>query len=145
MIGDAPRPRLLAAAALGLALAGLAAWWAVGVDGGEIGQLRVTERPDGAEVVLSLLEVRAIEGPGRYVLGRGQLRVPVHGPTDALRPGEELTVGGVMRGGEVVEAWRAPAPDRPAKKALGLLGLALGAALAGVALRPVPGGLALRG
>jgi hypothetical protein len=124
---------------------GLLLWWARMVQSGAVGELSVLERPEGEEVVLSLLEVLSIEGPEDYVLGHGALRVPVRGPTEHLVLGSEVTVGGVVEGGRVRASWVEPAPGRPAKHMLGIVGLLLGFGLMAGGVRPSREGLVLRG
>jgi hypothetical protein len=120
-------------------------WWARMVAAGAVGEQAVLERPEGEEVVLSLLEVISIEGPEDYVLGHGALRVPVRGPTEHLVVGSEVTVGGVVQQGHVRASWVEPAPGRPAKHLLGIVGLVLGLSLMTSVVRASPAGLVLRG
>ncbi len=134
-----------AALAAALLLAADLAWWGWASDAGRIGHARVLERPEGTEVVLSLLRVMSVEGERRYVVGSATLRVPVEGPTDGLVPGVEVTVGGVVRGDHVEERWRELATGRAAKKALGFAGLGLAGLVALLTLRLERGGLAVRG
>lgn len=139
---DRSRLPLLLGASLGTIL--LLLWWGRGVREGTVGQLQVLDRPEGTEVVLSLLRVISIEEEG-YVVGQGTLRVPVRGPTEHLRVGEEITVGGRVEGDAVRASWVEPAPGRPAKRALGLLGLAIAGGLLLASVKPTRRGLLLRG
>jgi hypothetical protein len=142
-LSDRVRPVVALMSALG-ALA-LMMWWGMGTAAGEIGAVRVLDRPPGTSVVLSLLTVLSIDGPDQYVLGHAALRIPVVGPTAERVVGEEITIGGVVEEGRVRELWAETAPGRPEKRRLGLLGLAAAAALLGSAVRVERGGLALRG
>jgi hypothetical protein len=139
------RSRLLILLLAAPATTGLLLWWASMVQSGAVGELSVLDRAPGEEVVLSLLEVLSIEGPEDYVLGHGALRVPVRGPTEHLRVGTEVTVGGVVEEGWVRASWVEPAPGRPAKHALGILGLLVGFLLMAGVVRPSREGLVLRG
>lgn len=127
------------------ALALLLVWWARATADGRVGIARVLDAPAGTAVVLSLLAVRSVDGPDRYVVGRGPLEIPVAGSTVGIVVGEELTVGGIVADGHVVERWRAPAPARPAKKALGIAGLLLAGGVLSLGVRATPRGLATRG
>lgn len=128
-----------------VALLLLVLWWARAADEGRVGILRVLDARPGTEVVLSLQAIQSIDGPDRYVVSQGTLEIPVIGPTAGLRVGQELTVGGVVGRGEVHERWRAFAPDRPAKRALGVAGLALAGVVFAAGVRPTRQGLVTRG
>jgi hypothetical protein len=127
------------------ALVLLMGWWALASGRGDIGYASLRAPPDGLQRTLSLFMVHELRPPDRYVLARGALRVTVRGDPRELQLGEEWTVGGTFEQGELVEAWRAPAPGRPAKKALGFLGLFLAGAVGAAGVRVGPGGLVLRG
>ena len=137
------------AIALSIGLATIASamgWWGRESADGRIGAAAALHAPAGSEVVLSLLTVLSV-GPGdRYVVGNATLAISVVGPARGLAVGDEVTVGGVVRdGGGVAAAWVTPAPGRAAKKRLGLVGLAVAAALGAAAVRVERGGLAIRG
>jgi hypothetical protein len=139
------RSRAVSIPVLLVAIALLLAWWVRATADGRVGVLRILDEPPGSEVVLSLLRVRSIDGPDRYVVGKASTSIPVVGTSAGLRVGEELTVGGVVGEGFVEERWRAPAPARPAKKALGVAGLLIAAVVLGVGVRRSPEGLVPRG
>jgi hypothetical protein len=131
--------------AAALLLAAELAWWTWATDTGRIGNVRVLQQPDGAEVVLSLQRVMSVVDERHYVVGNATLRVPVEGPTAGLSPGVEVTVGAVVRDGYVEERWRELATGRGAKKRLGFAGLGLAAVVALLTLRVERGGVAVRG
>lgn len=136
--------RLAAAIGVAVATVALLGWWALAVQRGDLGYVALRDAPDGTERTLSLFEVRAVHDD-HYVLARGSLAFTVRGEPEGLVPGQEWTVGGVFEGGELVEAWRVPAPGRRGKKLLGLLGLGLAGVVgaAGVTFRA--DGLQIRG
>lgn len=137
LLSDRARPTM--ALALLAALALLCAWWVRATADGRIGNFRVLDEPLGTDVVLSLQRVLSVDGPDRYVVGNAAVRIPVQGPTAGLVVGEEVTVGGVVGSGAVVAAWTREAPARPAKRALGLAGLALGCGVFALGVRGRPG------
>lgn len=141
------RGRLAYLGVAGAAMAASMVWWGWAATTGRTGLVAVLAQPPGTDVVLSLVTVRAIDGPDRYTVGHAALAIPVIGPVDGLTVGEELTVGGSVGAGAVVASWIAPAPDRTRKKRLGLTGIAVGAALAFASLRydRARRGLMLRG
>ena len=123
----------------------LMAQWDAATLRGDVGYLRLRQPPEGWSGTIPLAEVIEIQPPSAYVLRKSSVRIEVLGPTAGLEVGQEWSVRGTFRGGRLVQAWRAPAPDRPAKKRLGILGLAITGAVLVVSVRPVSGGLALRG
>ncbi|MEZ4237476.1 MAG: hypothetical protein R3F59_15280 [Myxococcota bacterium] len=135
---------LILATSLAVAVATMA-WWVRAIELGRVGAVATLQQPAGTELVLSLLTVLRIEGPTRYVVGNATLDIPVEGPTDGLVVGEDVTLGAVVEGDHVRARWLEHAPARTGKKRLGLVGLAAAAALAGLGVRPVRGGLALCG
>lgn len=143
LLSDRRRPVL--AALLVVCAVVLVGWWIRAIDLGRLGDQRVLASPDGTTVVLSLLRVRSIVGPDRFVVGSATLDVPIEGPTADLVVGQELYIGGTVVDGRVVQAWREGAPNRPAKWAFGLLGVAAAALLAVGAVTPTRAGLVVRG
>lgn len=139
------RHRWRSASVLLIGVVATFAWWWSAAAAGRIGSVGVLDHPPGSEVVLSLLTVLEVAGPDRYVVGNAALRVPVAGPTASRVVGEEVTVGGVVEAGLVRERWVKQAPGRPAKRLLGLLGLAAGAVSWWAGARPTRGGWVLRG
>lgn len=131
--------------ALGVAvtLALLAALWIAAREVGRQGPLH-DPRP-GAAVTLSLFEVSALGPPNRYTVRRGGRSIEVEGTTEGLQVGDELTLHGQMRDGIVIESHRVLATGRPAKKALGGLGLAIACGAWILTVTGVPGRWALRG
>lgn len=116
---------------------------------GQIGMLSSEfERTEGAEVGLSLVRVRAIEGAERYVVEKGALPIDIAGDASGRTVGEEVNLLGVWS-----EAERAVVPrevhsateGRRHKRTLGLLGLGLAALLWGAAVRGRPGAWRLSG
>jgi len=133
------RSRRRTAGVLGLLLVLLCAWWSWQVHDGRIGDNRFMKRPqtlDGQDVVLSLVEVTAVQGADRYEVEKGTLHLTVLGPTEALTVGEEVSVGGQFSAGpmEVEERWRVGGELRPWKRRLGVLGLLLTGGLLGVGI-----------
>lgn len=113
----------------GLALVAVLAIWTRAQLSGAVGTLALRDDPrgqDGKPVVLSLVTVDARLGDDRFRVLRGAQAIDVVGDAAAWRVGDELTVGGRFSAAHqaVVAEWVAPAPDRPAKKRLGLWGLA---------------------
>jgi hypothetical protein len=127
-----------------LAIFAAMAWWARATASGAVGATATLDAPIGSEVVLSLVTVLRLGGPRAYVVGNATLEVPVIGPTAGLVRGEDVTVGGIVEAGHVRARWLEHAPDRRAKKGLGLLGLAASALIAAGSVRVAPGGLAIR-
>jgi hypothetical protein len=137
--------RGIAVATAAALLLGLMAWWTWASATGLVGYRGVPNMPDGSPVVLSLLRVDVIHGEDRYTVASGGTLIDVRGPTRGLSIGEDVTIGGVMSEGAVVEQWREPAPDRRGKRLLGLAGLVTVAVLLPLGVRREAGGLALRG
>jgi hypothetical protein len=133
---------VLGAAGLLLLLMG---WWTWATAAGLIGYRGVAALPDGSPVVLSLLRVDAVIDADRYRVASGATLIGVEGPTAELTVGEDVTVGGKVVGGRVVEQWRSAAPDRGSKRWLGLAGLVATLALAITQVRWAGSGLVLRG
>lgn len=113
------------------------------------------ERLDGAEIVLTLVDVLELR-PDAYVVKDGRWIYTVQGDPTGLAPGDEIYVGGrfhcdpcdAREGAEgrgLVESWREPAPDRFAKKVLGFLGMGLMALGAPLWFRVRRDGVALHG
>lgn len=142
-VSDAHRVPVAVASALGAAC--MMIWWGWASDRGAIGAVAVLDRPLGERVVLSLLRVEAITPPDRLVVGHADLHVPVRADVTGRVLGEEITIGGVVERDEVRAEWIEAAPHRPAKHALGILGLAVAGALWVGATRVTRDGLALRG
>ena len=134
--------RLVTTVAL-LAVTYLASW--IAIEHGERGPVGIAEPREGERVTVTLYEVGEVDGDSRFWLRRGALGIWVAGSTDELSVGDELTVHGVVHDGVLHEEWRALAPLRWAKKALGFLGLAVAAGLAAGSLRWTRGGWDLRG
>jgi hypothetical protein len=133
------------AAPAALLLLALMGWWTYASATGVVGYRGIRSMDDGASVVLSLLRVESIEGRDSYTLSSDATVIEVVGPTVGLVVGEDVTVGGTVSGGVVIEAWRAPAPARGSKRLLGVAGLVAMVALLPLAVRREPDGLALRG
>jgi len=131
-----------AAAVLLLALMG---WWTWASATGLVGYRGVPAMADDTRVVLSLLRVDAVHGDDRYTLASGATLIDVVGPTMGLSVGDDVTIGGTVVGGHVVEQWREPAPDRGQKRLLGVAGLVAIAVLLPLGIRRDQAGLALRG
>jgi hypothetical protein len=143
LLGDRARPFVLLAALAGI---GWVMAWCVGATSdGKLGTLTVLDEPIGTEVVLSLVAVRSIDGPDTCTVGHAALQIPVVVPTDLLRLGTEVTIGGVVEDWFVRARWVEDAPGRPAKRRLGLIGLAVAGTLFAGSVRPGRGGLAVRG
>ena len=143
ILPDRARPAVLLVAVAGIV--GIMAWCVHATATGRLGVASVLDEPLGSEVVLSLVAVRAIEGPDRCIVGHAALEIPVVGPTDGLGVGEEVTIGGVVEDGFVRSRWIEDAPARPAKRRLGLVGLGIAGAVFLGSVRPGRGGLAVRG
>ena len=120
-------------------------WWGMQVSEGTVGDQGVLGHAPGETIVLSLLRVISIDGPSSYTVGQGSLVVPIEGPTGRLAVGAEVTIGGVVQEGSVRASFVQTAPGRPKKRALGLVGLALGGALFAASVRPSAGGLRIYG
>jgi hypothetical protein len=131
------RPWLLAGVAVAV-IAGSMAWWARATHTGEIGDVRLLDRPLGTPIVLSLYPVTALPDAEHFVVGRRSLRFVVRGDPAGLRVGDDVTVEGVVGEGEIVAERTEVAAQRPAKRRLGVVGL-LVTAIAVVAGRPVRG------
>jgi hypothetical protein len=127
-----------------IAILAVMAWWLGATADGRVGATATLDEPVGTEVVVSLLTVLRIDGPNAYVLGNATLEVPVVGPTAGLSVGEDVTVGGTVAAGHVRARWLEHAPDRRAKKRLGVLGLAAAGGLALAGVRPTRAGLVIR-
>lgn len=103
---------------------------------------------DGTEVVLSLMQVSAIQDANHYQLMEGGVVLNVEGPTQDLVVGHDVTVGGRYDAStrtthaEWVEQRGA---GRVAKMWLGILGVFLSLVLVAMSVRPAPGGLVIRG
>ncbi|MCB9689458.1 MAG: hypothetical protein H6735_30755 [Alphaproteobacteria bacterium] len=123
----------------------LLGWWGWATGQGWIGNVRVLDRPQGDEVVLSLLTVLEVPDADHYVVGNSSLAVPVQGASTGLHPGQDVTVGGTVRDGYVEAAWHEVAPGRTGKKRLGFVGLALVGLVVAGTLRVTRRGLELRG
>ena len=136
--------RGIEAAAAALLLA-LMVWWTWASATGLVGYRGVARMADGSPVVLSLLRVDSVHGDDRYTVASGGTLIDVAGPTAGLTVGDDVTVGGAVSGGLVVEQWRERAPARGHKRLLGLAGLLTIAALLPLGVRRDHGGLALRG
>ena len=130
--------------AVGLLLL-LTGWWTWASATGLVGYRGVSLLPDGSPVVLSLLRVDATFGPDRYRVSSGATLIEVEGPTADLTLGEDVTVGGEVVDGRVVEQWRTPAPDRSEKRWLGLGGLLAALVVVITQVRWAGTGFALRG
>jgi hypothetical protein len=126
-------------------LLALMAWWTWASATGLVGYRGVPAMADGSPVVLSLLRVEAIRGDDRYTVASGGTLIDVNGPTRGLSIGEDVTIGGVVTDGAVVEQWREPAPDRGGKRLLGVAGLVAVVLLLPLGVRREAGGFALRG
>ena len=126
-------------------LLGLMAWWTWASATGLVGYRGVTTMEDGSTVVLSLLRVETIDGADRYTVSSGPTLIGVIGSTAGLVVGEDVTIGGTVSDGQVVEEWREAAPARGRKRGLGVAGVVSIAVLLPLALRRTPEGLALRG
>ncbi len=117
--------RWVAMTAVLVTLLALMGWWSALHRSGDVGLQRFVESPmDGQPIVLTLGTVQQVMEHDRFELRRGTLTFVVVGPTADLTVGEEVSVGGVMKGTAVVQQWRATAPLRRAKKGLGLLAIA---------------------
>jgi hypothetical protein len=119
-------------------------WWMGATADGRVGATATLASPVGTDVVLSLLTVLRIEGPSAYVVGNATLEIPVVGPTAGISVGEDVTVGATVEQGHVRARWLEHAPDRRAKKRLGILGLGTAAAIGGAAVRLTRGGAVIR-
>lgn len=142
-LSDRARPAVLLVALAGI---GWVMAWCVGATStGRLGATTVLDEPVGTEVVLSLVAVRSIDGPDTATVGHAALQIPIVAPTDTLVVGTEVTIGGVVEDGFVRARWVEDAPARPAKRRLGLVGLAVaGVAFVG-SVRWGRGGFAVRG
>lgn len=123
-------------------------WIHLNLDG-QMGVARLMKRSQehhGEAVVLSLVTVGALFDD-RYEVEEGTLTLTVLGPTDDLVPGREITVVGTWDAEQdaVVAREVHEAHGRPAKKRLGLLGLALTGLLVPAWFRLGPDGVRLRG
>ena len=119
--------KLLVAAGLLIGLGARYAWLA---ESTPIGWRLYTADPatyDGADLLLPLYTVVAIEGPDRYLLTKIVRRIPVEGDTTDLRVDQVVSVRATFRAEDLtaVEVARDLHRLRDAKKLLGLLGLAL--------------------
>lgn len=126
-------------------LLGLMGWWSWASATGLVGYRGVSAMADGSPVVLSLLRVDAIRGADLYTVASGGTLIEVVGATADLSVGDDVTVGGTVSYGRVLEQWREPAPVRGHKRLLGVAGLVAIAVLLPFGVRRDPGGLALRG
>lgn len=124
----------------GAGLVALLAWFGVGTAEGRIGDRALLAQAPGTPVVLSLQAVTGLLDDRHYAVGRRSLRFVVEGDPAGLALGDDVTVGGHVGDGVVVEEWRETAPGRPAKRRLGLLGLALLPAMVLGTTRPGAGG-----
>jgi len=134
------RNRMAVTPILMLLLAALMGWWSWLQHDGRVGYHRMTKRPlsmDGQQVVLSLVEVIAINGADLYEVEQGSAHFEVRGPTAGLVLGEEVSVGGLFHasGARVDEAWRTHGTLRPWKRRFGYMGLVVIAGLIGVSIR----------
>lgn len=102
---------------------------------------------DGDRVFFSTQRVLSVDGPHRYTIGRVDRPVVVHGPTQDLRPGATVSVGGLYDGGDVRERWHRVQVWHPWKAAVGVVGAAVGLLVlpwlftvrrTGLARRPCP-------
>lgn len=147
MLSDASRLRVAVACLLGLLVC--FAWWGWLQQTGVIGYAAYTAAPmsrQGQDVALSLVRVAEIESVDRYVVEKGTLRIPVHGPTGDLEVGEDVSVGGIWRDRALEQRWiEHREAGRRAKRILGLLGLAVVVVLLGRSVRPGTSGLVLDG
>lgn len=134
-----------AAAPVAALLVLLMGWWTWASATGIVGYRGVRSMEDGSPVVLSLLRVDAIQGADRYTVASGATLLEVSGSTVGLAVGDDVTVGGTVERGVVVEHWREAAPSRGHKRLLGLAGLLTAAVLLPIGIRRQPEGLALRG
>jgi hypothetical protein len=126
-------------------LLGLTGWWTWATATGLVGYRRVATLPDGSPVVLSLLRVDQITDADHFRVASGATLIEVVGPTADLTRGEDVTVGGSVVDGHVVQEWRAPAPERGSKRGLGLAGLGVALVLVITHVRREGGALVLRG
>lgn len=136
--------RLLTGALL---LAALVHWAALGeADLGYGGLARDPAAHDGEHVVLTLVRVEELVEKG-FTVSKGTLGFTVHGPSEGLHPGDEISLEARVRGGDgVLELrWWAAHPDRARKRWLGALVVL--ATLLGLPFfaRPDPDGWRLRG
>lgn len=133
-----------------LALLAVLAAWTHQQLSGAVGTLSLRDDPqgqDGKPIVLSLVTVDARLADDRVRVLRGAQAIDVVGDAATWRVGDELTVGGRFSAERraVVAAWVAPAPDRPAKKRLGLWGLAAWCVALPLTFRRVGARWAIRG
>jgi hypothetical protein len=143
LLSDRARPIVLLVALAGILWVML--WFADATATGRLGVVTVLDEPVGSDVVLSLVGVRSLDGPDRYTVGHAALQIPVVGPTEGLRAGEDVTIGGVVDDGFIRARWVEHAPARPAKRRLGLIGLGVAGVVFLGAVRVGRGGLAVRG
>ncbi|MCO4745457.1 MAG: hypothetical protein KC912_11760 [Proteobacteria bacterium] len=119
-------------------------WFAAGVYGWtgppELGDPRLR---NGASVTLTLATVVSIE-PERAILEKTPERYVVLG-TEPWQVGEDWTVGGTWRDGQIAAEWATQHPGRGGKKGLGVLGLLLVGVLLPVGIRGRPGRWVIRG
>jgi len=126
------RARVWVLPVLGLLLLGdVAAWTGVRLTSGTSYE-RCLDPPRGAtepsacvgeQLVLPLQRVIAIDGPERYRIGRVDGRIVVHGSSEGLRVGQEISVGGLRTEQGLQAEWMQTHPLRPWKRRLGQLGV----------------------
>ena len=102
--------------------------WAYNRSTIEVGYFRCLEmvqQCDAEEVVLSLHRVHKVNSANSYVVEQGFREVPIEGPTEDLRVGETISVGGSFRAQDlvVVESWREMHEFRQRKIYLGYAGV----------------------
>lgn len=119
------RAALALAVAAAIALVALLGWFGRATASGRVGDVRLLAQPVGTPVVLSLQPVTELVDASHYAVGRRSLRYVIEGDPAGLALGVDVTVGGHVGDGVVVEEWRELATGRPAKRRLGYLGLAL--------------------